>query len=114
MKNAENPGEVERLCSAFNFGPTLQSNRTVGELVDAMTQHWRGSWVDQSDPNAPHEATNLHLVADKAYRLLDWQPLWDFDTTTGATADWYRNVSEGQNAHTITLDQISEFERALG
>ena len=52
--------------SAFNFGPGLEANRTVRELVEAALSHWPGSWSDLSD-TAPHEAGRLHLQTDKAY-----------------------------------------------
>jgi CDP-glucose 4,6-dehydratase len=41
-------------CEAFNFGPSLASNRPVGELVATILEHWPGEWLDQSDPSAPH------------------------------------------------------------
>jgi CDP-glucose 4,6-dehydratase len=36
-------------ASAFNFGPALESNRSVRELVEEALKHWPGSWRDQSD-----------------------------------------------------------------
>jgi CDP-glucose 4,6-dehydratase len=53
------------LASAFNFGPQLEAHRSVRELVVEALLHWPGSWVDQSDPGAPHEASLLNLVIDK-------------------------------------------------
>ena len=83
------------LVSAFNFGPALESNRSVRELVEASLQHWPGSWRDSSDPYAPHEAGRLHLQIDKAHHQLGWQPRWDFATTVARTVTWYRAVHEG-------------------
>jgi len=37
-----------------------------------------GKWVDNSDPNAPHEAKLLSLSIEKAGALLGWYPAWDF------------------------------------
>jgi len=53
------------LASAFNFGPQLEAHRSVRELVVEALLHRPGSWVDQSDPGAPHEASLLNLVIDK-------------------------------------------------
>ena len=58
---------LDYLCSAFNFGSNLQSNQTVMSLVEEVLNHWSGDWIDQSDPNAVHEASLLNLATDKAY-----------------------------------------------
>ncbi len=97
------------LCGAFNFGPRLESNQTVEQLVREILVHWPGAWEDKSDPHAPHEASRLNLAIDKAFHLLDWSPVWGFSETVTRTIDWYRTSSE---AREITLQQIGEYERA--
>jgi CDP-glucose 4,6-dehydratase len=84
------------LAGAFNFGPQLEANRPVRELVEEALRHWPGRWHDQSDPTAPHEASLLNLVIDKAHHQLGWAPRWDFATTVERTVNWYRNVQGGQ------------------
>ncbi|MBP6864641.1 MAG: CDP-glucose 4,6-dehydratase [Candidatus Didemnitutus sp.] len=79
-----------QLCSGFNFGPALTSNRTVAELVQEILRHWPGQWVDQSDPHAVHEAKLLNLATDKAFHFLHWKPVWDFAATIAETVSWYR------------------------
>ena len=88
--------EDPSLASAFNFGPQLEANRSVRELVEESLQHWPGEWVDRSDPASPHEASLLNLVIDKAHHLLNWDPRWPFATTIARTVNWYRRVHEGQ------------------
>lgn len=83
-------------ANAFNFGPQLESNRPVRDLVEEALQHWSGSWNDQSDSQAPHEAGLLNLVIDRAYHELGWAPRWNFSTTVERTVKWYRRVQEGQ------------------
>lgn len=76
--------------SAFNIGPGLDSNRTVAGLVDEVLKHWPGTWVDQSDPGAVHEAKLLNLAIDKAHHLLGWKPVLSFEETMNETVAWYR------------------------
>ena len=83
------------LADAFNFGPQLEANRSVRELVAEALRHWPGRWADQSDPQAPHEASLLNLVIDKAHHQLGWSPRWDFATTVERTVSWYRQEQEG-------------------
>ncbi len=80
---------VAACAAAFNFGPQLDSNRNVGTLVTELLKHRPGSWLDQSDPTAPHEAGRLNLAIDKAFHLLDWQPVWGFPRTIAETVRWY-------------------------
>ena len=82
------------LATAFNFGPQLEANRSVRELVEEALRHWPGRWIDQSDPSAPHEAGLLHLVIDKAHHQLGWAPRWDFASTLERTVRWYRQLEE--------------------
>jgi CDP-glucose 4,6-dehydratase len=109
----------EVLESAFNFGPAIESNRTVAELVQEILKHWPGSWEDKSDPNAVHEASLLNLSTDKAYHLLAWKPVWSFEKAVQATIGWYRTVSGSSEvrASEITSAQIVEYQNnaaALG
>jgi len=97
-------------CEAFNFGPHLESNRPVSELIATMLSHWPGEWVDQSDPNAPHEAGLLHLQIDKAHHRLGWQPRWDYATTIARTVGWYRAVHEGATALECCLSDLHAYQ----
>lgn len=100
-------------AAAFNFGPNLDSNRTVLQLVEEILLHWKGSWEDRSDSNAPHEAGKLNLATDKAYHLLGWQPRWDFATTIQKTVEWYRGVHEGTDPREITAAQILNYSQGV-
>lgn len=83
----------QRLESAFNFGPTAQSNQTVAELVTEFVKLWPGGkWRDisVSGKDEPHEAGRLSLAIDKASGLLGWFPVWNFTETVQRTAHWYR------------------------
>jgi CDP-glucose 4,6-dehydratase len=101
-------------AEAWNFGPKLEANRPVAELVDALHQHWPGQWHDRSDPHAPHEAGLLHLVIDKAVQQLGWQPRWDFAATVAFTASWYRQVGAGAEPLACCLGDIDNYTSAAG
>lgn len=102
-------------CSAFNFGPGHDANRTVAELVEQILKHWPGRWADRSDPKAVHEASLLQLTTDKANALLGWAPVWSFPDTIRETITWYataqRNATGGK-LRQLTAGQIQEYCRA--
>ncbi|MFQ3671043.1 MAG: CDP-glucose 4,6-dehydratase [Verrucomicrobiia bacterium] len=94
---------------SFNFGPSLESNRTVTELVEEILRNWSGCWEDHSEVGAPHEAGRLSLATDKAFHLLGWQPRWSFTATVEKTVGWYRAVHLGADPVELTLRQIEEY-----
>jgi CDP-glucose 4,6-dehydratase len=104
---------LELLCSPFNFGPNLSSNKTVMDLVNEIFKYWPGEIEDKSDPNAPHEARKLNLTIDKAFHSLGWRPQWDFEKTVRKTVEWYKSVLERKNdaeyVQGLTRDQIIEY-----
>ena len=104
------------LATAFNFGPSIRSNRTVWELVNSILSHWSGECWDVSDPNAPHEAQKLNLATDKAYHRLGWAPVWDFARTVEETIRWYAHWNANQESceaiRTFTQEQIKKYVTA--
>jgi CDP-glucose 4,6-dehydratase len=100
------------LCSAFNFGPSLISNRTVSDLVAEVLRHWPGKWEDRSEADAVHEATLLNLATDKALHCLEWHPVWTFEQAVQRTASWYRRTHEGEDPVRLTCDDISNYVSA--
>jgi CDP-glucose 4,6-dehydratase len=103
-----------KLCDAFNFGPNIESNRTVHELVKEVLNHWEGSWEDQSDPNAPHEASLLNLSIDKAFHMLKWSPRWDFSRTVKETIRWYKAAQSNDfEAKSLTQMQINAYTELI-
>lgn len=100
------------LASSFNFGPNLTSNRTVAQLVQELLRHASGEWTDASDPHARHEASKLNLATDKAFHLLEWQPVWNFEETIGYTAEWYLGEFNGSDPAELTRSQISGYQTA--
>jgi CDP-glucose 4,6-dehydratase len=105
LRLAEHLSADASLADAFNFGPQLEANRSVRELVEAALRHWPGKWVDESDPKAPHEASLLNLVIDKAHHQLGWAPRWDFGTTVERTVSWYRRLQEGEASALACCEQ---------
>jgi CDP-glucose 4,6-dehydratase len=101
-----------KLCDAFNFGPNIDSNRTVRELVKEVLNNWEGSWEDQSDPHAPHEASLLNLSIDKAFHMLEWSPRWNFPRTVKETISWYKAAQSNDfDAKTFTQKQIKAYNK---
>ena len=99
---------LSQLCSAWNFGPLPEGNRTVKELVEVALKFMCGSWSDQSGGKCLHEAQFLGLAIDKATRQLNWYPRWNFEQTIQATMKWYGNY-RAVAPRELAIDQINSY-----
>lgn len=105
--------ELVRYSSAFNFGPELASNQSVGALVRQVLQHWPGEWKTDAEDDAPHEASRLNLAWDKAFHLLEWRPQWPFEETVDHTVGWYRSAADDDgDAQALVRADIRAYESA--
>lgn len=101
--------EPEKYSGAWNFGPRIESIRTVEELAREVLSWGKGTIAIESDSNAPHEAGLLNLNCDKANQVLGWWPRWDFATTIAKTVEWYKGVADGLSGEQLIRKQIQEF-----
>ncbi len=98
-----------------HFAPGLTSVRIsratarFAQLVEELLKHAPGRWEDRSDPQAVHEASKLNLAVDKAFHLLGWQPVWDFETTVEHTAKWYVRRGAGENSADLCDEHIAAY-----
>lgn len=82
--------------TAWNFGPGVQDNRTVAELLNMLAQHWpEVRWAVAANADL-HEASQLYLDSSKARQALRWRPVWSLESAVSATAEWYRAHTEGR------------------
>jgi CDP-glucose 4,6-dehydratase len=96
--------------ASFNFGPDSGEMHTVQDVAEAIIAVWGSGSVQVTRKDTdPHEAGLLHLSCDKAHHELGWYPRWKFATTVEKTARWYKSVRGGQDAESITRQQITEY-----
>lgn len=104
--------ELPVYCSGFNFGPLISSNKNVKTLVDEIIKNWgEGQWTYNKE-DAMHEASLLNLTIDKAYHLLQWHPVWDFETTIANTIHWYKLAHGSKTGlKELTSEQIATYSK---
>ena len=99
-----------KFCSAFNIGPTIESNKTVIELLKEVDINLQIKWDIENNFKNYHEAKLLHLNTDKANNELNWFPIWNFEKSISATILWYKRFyEENINAYQLCLDDIGDF-----
>ena len=78
---------------AFNFGPSLNFEYTVEDVVKRLSSKWPNSkyFCDKKEVNQEKESKLLRLNCDKALSLLKWRPTLNFEETIEYTGNWYFN-----------------------
>ena len=95
---------------SWNFGPKIESSKTVEELSLMIIKGWGSGTIDKPSLNQqPHEANLLQLNCDKSNILLQWKPKWDFNKTVKETVKWYKDVLNNKPVINTTRNQIIEY-----
>ena len=97
----------------WNFGPTDEAARTVGDLVELLSAVWTRPDITYAAGSFP-ETRFLHLDSTKARTLLGWAPPLSFAGTVELTASWYREfAAHPETAAQITARQIAQYREAI-
>ena len=110
-KILRNPGD-KAFSTSYNFGPSIEGNKSVAELVEIAIKIWPGKWKSKTSNDGLHEANELHLQIDKAYKDLGWYPRWGLEKTVEKTIKWYKDVIDGQDAMERCVQDIHDYVSA--
>jgi len=94
-------------AESWNFGPEIDSNLSVLELVKESSKNWEKIKYVIDKGSHPHEANFLMLDSSKARKKLMWKPVWDFKCTVEKTVEWYKNFYDKENI--ITYQQLLSY-----
>tara|TARA_X000001036_G_scaffold429861_1_gene461687 strand:- start:214 stop:1356 length:1143 start_codon:yes stop_codon:yes gene_type:complete len=95
-------------ADSWNFGPALESNLNVEDLIYLMGEKWEKiSWKNVTNDNLGYESKALMVDSSKANNLLGWRPVWDIKKTIHHTIEWYRKYLEENRV--ITEEQIENY-----
>ncbi len=106
-KLQDEPGKYR---GAYNFGPEMDDEMTVEELVkNAIDIYGKGKYIHRTDREKLHEAGILRLNIEKAKAMLGWEPHWRSAEAIEKTISWYRDVSRGKDAVRCCKEQLYEY-----
>lgn len=99
----------------YNFGPKINKNYTVEELVKGMSLHWKKvKWKIEKNRSGYFESKLLQLNCHKAKKELNWKPLLSFNDTCLLTIDWYKKyLNNEKNTKIIFEDQINQYFKLI-
>jgi CDP-glucose 4,6-dehydratase len=106
--------EGDTSCAqSYNFGPSTNEAKSVGDLLTGLIEHWRDPGVNLATSGFP-ETRFLHVDSSLARRTLKWVPPIGFEETVKLTAHWYKAFYENpDDARGVTLRQIEDYRAGL-
>lgn len=95
----------------YNVGPDDSDCWRTGRLVDEFVNIWGEglTWVNKSEPDAPHEANFLKLDCSKLKGRLGWRPRWDIRQAVRKTVEFSKIYYKGKDVTAKMNEQIEEF-----
>ncbi len=101
--------EPTKYCEGWNLGPKMDAVVPVWDVATMLTEAYgKGELIDQTDPNAPHEANLLMLDITKAQIRLGWEPKMSTKEAIDLTADWYKRY-QTEDAYQISVEEIEKY-----
>ena len=97
---------------SFNFGPKIEKNREVLNVVNEMKKIWINGKYKVEKKNKFKESKLLHLNSKKAKIKLNWYCRLNLKNAIKWTATWYKNYYfNRKNILNFSISQIKEFEK---
>lgn len=101
-------------AEAWNFGPDEADARPVEWLVDNLCARVPGACWRCEEASQLHEAGTLKLDSSKAKQRLNWRPRWALEQALAHTVDWHLAWRKGADMQAFSLQQIADYEAAMG
>jgi CDP-glucose 4,6-dehydratase len=103
-------------ADAWNFGPADDDARPVSWIVERLRAAWGGGAAAPAPwtGTVPHEAGLLRLDTSKARAQLGWRPALPLGEALEWIVDWHRRTAAGEDARTVTMEQIAAYRARAG
>lgn len=110
---AEKLWHQPELAGAYNFGPNTHDTATVKDVIELARTAYGGGEVCYGDGSAgPHESSRLAMEVSRAKMLLNVQPRWSLAEALTRTIAWYQSQLVGEDARSLCLADITDYELA--
>ena len=111
QNKSNNSYKINNYATSYNFGPYLESNKTVLELVEEILKTWPGHYKITSNKSDLYESKKLNLQIEKAKLNLNWSPKWSFETAINKTINWYKKVLKNPSfARDLCIEDINDYQ----
>ena len=102
---------------SFNFGPINRNNYKVISLVREFKKNWSNiKWkIAKPDKKILRESKLLKINSNKAKKILNWECVLNFKTTSQMVSDWYKKYYKIKkiNMFAFSTNQINEYLKLI-
>ena len=99
---------------AFNFGPNLENNYSVAQLLHKMKKYWTNVNYVIKKSEKFYESKLLKLNCNKAKKYLGWKNHLSFEQNIQLTSEWYQNFYKNKKKiRSISINQIENYKKKL-
>ena len=97
----------------YNVGPDICDAVSTGDLATLFCSKWGEgmNWVDQSQPNAPHEAAFLSLDNTLVKKTFGWHPIMHVEEAIEWVVAWGKVFKQKGDLLSLVDKQIEEFNK---
>ena len=106
--------DFENFSTPFNFGPKIQDSKSVRWIVKKMSNYWPSSQWDIFANDSFAESQHLTLNADKAKKLLKWDPKVSLEESLDKIYKWHKAFKiDPKKIKDFSISEIEEYETIL-
>ena len=101
--------DPQGIGTAWNFGPPLEQQCTVEELVRAFCDAWGGGTYRVEPRDDVPETAVLKLDSSRARDSLGWRRRYDLQSAIRETVAWYKAYGEGRDMAAHSRTALADF-----
>lgn len=96
--------------SAFNFGPEEDGFATVESAAELLQKEFEDSVLHVTESNVNVIETKiLKLDSTKAKEILEWQPVYSFETTMKMASEFKKRQNSNELVREVAMDMINKY-----
>jgi len=110
---AEKLWKNEASSGAYNFGPSVDGNLTVENILYIASSFYeKGSFLVEKDKDNFYEAKTLVLDSSKSKKILKVKCKLSIEDAIKKTFNWYKKYNLGENAYNLCMKDL-EFYKGI-
>lgn len=104
----------EKYAQSFNFGPEEESVHKVRDVVKKTIKYYGKGEIVVDKKDDLYEAKLLSLNINKAKKVLNWRPVYNWEKAIAITVEWYKKYyGKKTDMYDFTMLQIEEYEAKI-
>ena len=111
LANHLNKDSGKDFAKSWNFGPPSIEQFSAFNVANLFFEEWGSEKNIQvlGSKDLPEEVSYLTLDSSLSERELGWERVWNLRSSLRAVVDWHKFFQLGEDMHSFSLQQISDY-----